>query len=123
MLRTNEKIKFLFQPPISASKTMDWLRTISLMATATAISWFFFKIMHNPTSNIAQVYSLAVFLVARFTTGYIYGLVASLIGVICVNFLFTYPFFQLDFFMAGSVSYTHLDVYKRQRQFRVPVLS
>ena len=101
MLRTNEKIKFLFQPPISASKTMDWLRTIALMATATAISWFFFKIMHNPTSNIAQVYSLAVFLVARFTTGYIYGLVASLIGVICVNFLFTYPFFQLDFFMAG----------------------
>ena len=101
MLYSNEKIKFLFQPPVSSSKTMDWCRTTALMATATGISWLFFNIMENPTSNIAQVYSLAVFLVARFTTGYTYGLVASLFGVICVNFLFTYPFFELDFTMAG----------------------
>lgn len=97
----NEKIKFLFKPPLTSSKSMDWLRTAGLMATATAISGFFFSILENPTSNIALVYSLAVFLVARFTTGYLYGLVSSLFGVVCVNFLFTFPFFQLDFTMAG----------------------
>ena len=57
--------------------------------------------MHNPTSNIALIYILAVFLTARYTTGYLYGLFASLFGVVCVNFLFTYPFFQLDFTLTG----------------------
>lgn len=98
---SNEKIRFLLQPPIKSSKTRDWIKAVLIMTTATAASWFFFTIMDNPTSNIALVYSLAVFLIARFCTGYVYGLVASLIGVVCVNYLFTYPFFQLDFTMTG----------------------
>ena len=97
----NEKIKLLFKPPLTASKTVDWIKTALLMTTATIASWFFFTIMENPTSNIALIYSLAVFLVARFCTGYVYGLVASLFGIVCVNYLFTYPFFQLDFTMTG----------------------
>lgn len=98
---SNEKIRFLLQPPIKSSKTRDWIKAALIMTTATAASWFFFTIMDNPTSNIALVYSLAVFLIARFCTGYVYGLVASLVGVVCVNYLFTYPFFQLDFTMTG----------------------
>ena len=55
----------------------------------------------NPTANIALTYILAVFLVARFTDGYSFGLFSSFVGVVCVNFLFTYPYFALDFTMAG----------------------
>ena len=40
-------------------------------------------------------------LVARFTDGYSFGLFSSFVGVVCVNFLFTYPYFALDFTMAG----------------------
>lgn len=98
---SNEAIKFLLNPPLKASKALDWIKTALFMSVATAVSWFFFRIMDNPTSNIALTYSLAVFLVARFCTGYIYGLVASLFAVICVNYLFTYPFFHLDFTMTG----------------------
>ena len=42
--------------------------------------------MDNPTANIALCYILALFLTARFTSGYFYGLFASLFGVVCVNF-------------------------------------
>lgn len=88
----------LFKP---AGKWYDWCITIGLMAVATALAYLFFIIMNNPSSNIALTYILALFLTARFTTGYFYGLFASLIGVVCVNFLFTYPYFQLDFTLTG----------------------
>lgn len=79
----------------------DWVITGVLLAIATGLSYFFFTFMDNPTANIAQFYILALFLIARFTNGYFFGLFASLVGVICVNFLFTYPYFQLDFTMTG----------------------
>lgn len=79
----------------------SFVLTLFFMGTATVIAFCFFNALENPTANIALTYILAVFLVARFTDGYIYGLVSSFIGVICVNFLFTYPFFALDFTMTG----------------------
>lgn len=96
-----QKITFLLQPPSSPSKTPDWLVTVILLATATVFSFIFFSMMENPTANIAMIYILAVFLAARFTTGYGYGMVSSTFGVICVNYFFTYPFFELDFTLTG----------------------
>ncbi len=94
------------KPPLSAPKSPptrlhNWLITLSLLAVATLLASFFFCIMDNPTSNISLVYILAVFLVARFTSGYGYGLFASFFGVACVNFLFTFPFFKLNFTLTG----------------------
>ena len=79
----------------------DWIVTGALLAVATCLSYIFFHIMDNPTANIALCYILALFLTARFTSGYFYGLFASLFGVVCVNFLFTYPYFALDFTLTG----------------------
>lgn len=42
------------------------------------------------------VFILAVSLVARFTNGYLWGITASLIGTFCVNYIFTYPFWDFD---------------------------
>ena len=44
---------------------------------------------------------LALVLIARITDGYLWGIFASLIGVVCVNFLFTYPYLALNFTLAG----------------------
>lgn len=82
-------------------KVKDILITLilTIVATVTAF-WFFRHVPENP-SNIALVYITALVLTTRFTTGYIYGVFASLVGVICVNYLFTYPYFALNFTLTG----------------------
>lgn len=77
------------------------LITLLLSALATIIAFWFFNSLSDNTTNIALVYITALVLIARFTTGYVYGIIASLIGVVCVNYLFTYPFFALNFTLAG----------------------
>lgn len=94
----NAYFKKFYQP---SGRKIDWVITAVLLAIATGISFLFFYHMNNPSANIALTYILALFLTARFTIGYFYGLFSSLIGVICVNFLFTYPYFELDFTMTG----------------------
>ena len=77
------------------------LITLGLTALATSIAfWFFHHVPENP-ANIALVYITALVLIARFTDGYLYGVLASLAGVIFVNYLFTYPYFELNFTLTG----------------------
>lgn len=45
--------------------------------------------------NTAVVYVLAVLLAARVTTGYFYGIAASVLNVFCFNFFFTEPYNRL----------------------------
>lgn len=88
----------------------DCLITVSLCGLATVIAfWFFHNVSGNPknlpnnptNANISLAYITALILVARFTNGYLYGIIASLIGVICVNYLFTYPYFAFNFTLSG----------------------
>lgn len=49
----------------------------------------------------SPVFVLTVLLVSRFTNGYLYGLISALLGVVCVNYVFTYPYFALNFTISG----------------------
>ena len=49
----------------------------------------------------SPVFVLVVLLVSRFTNGYLFGLISAVLGVICVNYVFTYPYFEIDFTIAG----------------------
>ena len=49
----------------------------------------------------SPIFVLAVLLISRLTTGYLYGLVAALLGVVCVNYVFTYPYLALNFTLSG----------------------
>lgn len=71
---------------------------IFIVATVLAIAFFHYSL--NSTS-VAIIYVLAVMLVARYTTGYVPGIVATFFGVICVNYVFTYPFMTLNFSIDG----------------------
>lgn len=75
--------------------------TISSLLFATIISFIFFKIIPSYSANIALTYMLALVMIARYTDGYGYGIAASIFSVICVNFFFTYPHFQLNFTLSG----------------------
>lgn len=74
--------------------------TSVLLLGATACSAAFLFIGGNRT-NIGIVFMLAVMLTARYTDGYIPGIIASIVGVVCVNYVFTYPFMELDFTLDG----------------------
>ena len=51
--------------------------------------------------NIFGVYMLAVAIISVTTGSYIWGVLASIGGVIGVNFFFTFPYFALNFSIAG----------------------
>lgn len=76
------------------------LVTSGIFAVATLLSIAFFHYSKNSTS-VAIIYVLAVMLVARYTNGYVPGILASIMGVFCVNYVFTYPYMNLDFSIDG----------------------
>lgn len=60
-----------------------------------------FAIVEPEANSTSMVFLFAVFLVSRFTEGYLYGTLASLVSIVLVNFFFTEPIFGLNFTMAG----------------------
>lgn len=80
--------------------------TLILLALAYLISAKFFEL--NITEHISTIFALAVFVIALFTTSYIYGVAASFIAVILINYAYTVPYFAFDFirpinFISGVV--------------------
>ena len=50
------------------------------------------------TEAMAQmIFVMAVFLVSLVTHGYLWGITASLVSVLAVNFAFTFPYFEFNF--------------------------
>lgn len=47
--------------------------------------------------HITTVFVFAVFLVSLITDGYLYGILTAFLGMIAVNFAFTFPYFALNF--------------------------
>ncbi|MBQ7944622.1 MAG: DUF4118 domain-containing protein [Lachnospiraceae bacterium] len=48
-------------------------------------------------SLIHAMFALAVFLISLYTNGYIYGIVASLLSVMALNYAFIFPYFKFNF--------------------------
>lgn len=67
---------------------------IGLMATATFIS-FGLRALGFHESNFIMTYNLGVLIIAYYTDGYLYGIIASILGVLTFNFFFTEPYYTL----------------------------
>ena len=79
----------------------DLLISAAIFACATG-ACFLLHEMANTTDGFASpVYVLAVLLISRFTNGYLLGLIAAVFGVICVNYVFTYPYMAFNFTISG----------------------
>lgn len=78
----------------------DGIKTFSLFILSTLLAYLYYH-LSGSTTNIATVYILYVFLVARLTSGYLWGVIACICGMLGVNYLFTYPFFAFDFTLSG----------------------
>ena len=92
-------------------KTFKWKQFFPFSVRDLGITVFFFSLaiavcavlrMTDSGDGFASpVFVLAVLLVSRFTNGYLFGLISSVLGVICVNYVFTYPYFEINFTIAG----------------------
>ena len=80
---------------------IDVLKTLLLFSAATLISLLLSNINNDNNPFAVPVFILAVALIARVTQGHVYGIVVSLVSVLCVNYMFTYPFFEFDMSIAG----------------------
>ena len=79
----------------------DIIITVLLLLAATAMSFCFFYFGNKNLANITVIYTLALILIALKTTGYLYGIAAALFCVAAVNFFFSYPYFRINFSLAG----------------------
>lgn len=68
---------------------------MAILCGATVIGMIFRK-LGFPETNIVVVYILAVLLVARFTQGYVYGILAAVAALLCFNYFFTAPYHTLQ---------------------------
>jgi len=78
----------------------DCLITVGILAVATLIC-FFVGEGDSLNGHAPLMFVLAVLLISRFTNSYFYGLFSSVIAVIEVNYIFTYPYFKLNFTLSG----------------------
>lgn len=79
----------------------DTYVTGGILACATILCIVLQRASDSSDGFASPVFVLAVLLVSRFTTGYLFGIIASVLGVICVNFIFTYPYWAVNFTLAG----------------------
>ncbi|WP_077612795.1 sensor histidine kinase [Clostridium sp. Marseille-P2415] len=74
--------------------------TLTCLLLAT-IGSYMMLFLGGYTNNVGIVYMMAVVLISRYSNGYVPGVIASFISVICVNFVFTYPYMAFNFTMEG----------------------
>ena len=69
--------------------------------TVAALFCALFTALGNNDSAVPLVFVLAVLLIARLTDGYLFSMIATVVSVIGVNYVFTYPYFEFNFTIAG----------------------
>jgi len=79
---------------------MDTVKSLGLFTIATLISLVLRKFGIGD-QNIIMIYILSVLVISRFTAGYGYGVITSLISVLAFNFLFVKPYYTFNTIQPG----------------------
>lgn len=78
----------------------DALLTASVF-TVAVIFCAMLRRISDGDGYVSLLFVLAVAAVSRWTQGYFWGIFASFCGVICVNYVFTFPYWEFNFTMTG----------------------
>ncbi len=73
----------------------DTFKTIGMLIIATIFSMGL-RSLGLGDQNLIMIYILSVLIISRITSGYAYGVVASVLSVLIFNFLFTEPYFTFN---------------------------
>ena len=80
----------------------DILHTVLIQIASFIICLWLQNVM-KITSLTTGIFILATFLTSVITKGYVFGIAASVISVLDVNYAFTFPFFKLNFNMPENL--------------------
>lgn len=81
----------------------DVISMLLTLGAAFALNLLLLK-QFNTRSMIPMIFVLGVFLVSWRTQGYFWGIAASLISVLAVNYAFTYPYWAFDLISPECIS-------------------
>ena len=59
------------------------------------------QFISDSDAHVPLIFVLAVLMASRFTDGYALGLLTAVLSVLAVNYIFTYPYFALNFSLTG----------------------
>ena len=82
-------------------KLTDFFFFFLIFGVAIGISLLLSCINDDNNPFAMAVFILAVAVTARVTEGYTWGIIASIAGTFCVNYIFTYPFWSFDITYPG----------------------
>lgn len=74
----------------------DLFFTVFILVITYFLSYYI-QFVFETNTLVPTVFVLGVFFVSLRTEGYVWGVMASLVGVMLVNFAFTAPYFEIDF--------------------------
>lgn len=74
---------------------LDTVIMVIALACSTGIGYLFGHLGYQETATVV-IYVLAVILIACFTNGYFYGIIASVIATLSYNFFFTIPIYTFN---------------------------
>ncbi len=81
----------------------DWAATILIVSLDYCVNWGLWELFDTRTM-VPMIFVLGVFLVSWATQGYFWGITASLVSVLAVNYTFTYPYYAFDLWSPECVS-------------------
>lgn len=79
----------------------DIVVTVVIMGLCFGASLLMQNVFLIP-EQVTTTFVFAVFLVSLLTDGYFWGIAASVISMLLVNYAFTFPYFQLDFIIPSN---------------------
>ncbi len=86
--------------------TKKCLRNVALclliLGGAFGISFFMQDVL-DMSEHITSLFIFAIFIISLSTDGFLYGMIASILSAILINYAFTYPYFDVDFTVPESI--------------------
>ena len=85
----------------SKLRIRDLLLFVTILAFCFCVSQLMQNVFKIP-EQVTTTFAFAVFLIALVTDGYFWGVAASIVSMLLVNYAFTAPFFALNFMIPSN---------------------
>ena len=90
----------------SNKKTKSFIKSITLTVLIITVAFGFGILLGDVLDigeHITTMFAFAVFIVSLVSDGYFYGIAATVVSVIIINYAFTYPYYNMDFTIPENV--------------------